>query len=303
MMYGYATSLAVEGAVRRQALPGLDKGWIRKRSLDSLLSSRIFALSALPDSLIYASQDGQRPGFAGLFQRTSLVNSLPDLWNAILKEPSTAACFVQIVDELPGLDDPARLALEQSLIRVKPYNLEQFEHLLEVQEKVYPSLNYQPILFDRLGRLQNFDAKGKRVRGEKPDKAVMFVDAVFHGAFSQSRLLNLRGQDCQVQDFRRGLMGVSDLFRHWDDRMEKQGKPEFEKIYIYSHLRGLLPGCWEELRVRGVNAGQVRIPQWIGHANAISSFVEFLLADGKNAAFVFLAQNGQCHFAEWERDK
>lgn len=300
MIYGYSTNLAVEGMVQRQLLPGLDKGWNRKRSLDSLLSARIFGLPVLPDSLIYASYDGQRPGFAGLFQRTSLVSSLADLWNAILKEPSTASSFVQIVDELPGLDDPARLALEQSLIRVKPFNLEQFEHLLEVQERVYSSAPHPAVLIDRLGRIQNFEGKLPR-KQEKTEKPVLFVDARFHCV--GNRRLNLSGTDCQVQDFRRGLMGVSELFRLWEERVEKQGKPQFERIYLYSHLRGLLPGCWEELRVRGINAGQVRIPQWIGHANAISSYVEFLLADCQNAAFIFLAQNGQCHFAEWERAK
>jgi hypothetical protein len=41
----------------------------------------------------------------------------------------------------------------------------------------------------------------------------------------------------------------------------------------------------------------VRLPQWSGMANALSSFMEFLLTDAKRATYLYFPLNGRCHMA------
>jgi hypothetical protein len=271
-------------------------------------------LSHKPELLLYASADGQRPSFSPLFSRTTLLNSLSDLWNSVLKEPRTSACYAQIVDETPSPQETARTALELSLLKVKPFDLGAFEQLLESQEQVYQPEEAEMVFVDPLSRFIAVDSQRRR-RGdsfpliEKQKRHLLLVEAYLQPDPSNElreqslSYRRLHGRDCVVGDFRRGLQGLSELFRVWDQWLGERSlhTSSFERIFVYSHIKGLLPGCWEELRSRGVAPDQVRLPQWAGYANALSSYWEFLLADSARTAFLFVAGNGRCHFADCSR--
>lgn len=309
-MLNYRLDLSVEGAVSRQVIEVEDKGWQRWKALDSLIAQRIQKQRVIPNQLLFASSDGERPTLAAVFGQCTLLNGIFDLWNAVVKQPSEHACFVQIVDQSPGLDDPARLALEKSLLRVSPFPLDSFEELLEVQGQVYDTKIFSGVLLDRYGRLSFRNEQSyfqKRGAGQKPS---LFIEAIIHegrsGASESDAALkprSLQGRDVKVQDFRLGLQGVAELFNHWDSWLasSSRGSIPYQRIYIYSHLKGLLPACWDQLKKRGLAAESLRLPQWIAHSNAIGSYMEFLIADVKSCAFIFVGVNGNCHFAEWQR--
>lgn len=307
-MLDYQISLNVSGSVARQLVEAedRDKSWQRWKTLDSLVARRIQKERDLPSHLLFASEDGERPTFAALFQQCSLLNGISDLFNALVKVPVDHLCFVQIVDQAPGLNNVARMALEKSLLRVSPFPLDAFEELLEVQEQVYDTKIFSGVLLDRHGRLMARDERSffqKRAGKERPS---LFIEAVIREDHDQSRRLKkLRGRDIFVHDFRQGLSGIAELFQNWVDWSEsntaREGGSTYERIYIYSHLKGLLPACWDQLQVRGVAAERVRLPQWIAYSNAIAAYMEFLIADVESAAFIFIGMNGNCHFAEWKR--
>ncbi len=311
-MYVYDTSLAITGTVQRPTAISFDKGIQRTRLLDSLVMSRLHQLHQRPELLLYTSADGQRPSCSQLFGRTTVLNSLSDLWNAVIKEPRTAACFAQIVDESPlGHNEVARSALELSLLKVKPFDLASFEHLLEVQEHVYPVKFFDQLMIDPLQRFIALDAQRRRPREsqairDNQKKPLLLLEGCIH-PISSLEVANksfipaqLRGRDCYLGDFRKGLQGIADLFRQWDQWLGERGKhaASFQAIYIYAQIKGLLPACWEELRARGVAADQLRLPQWASYANALSSYWEFLLSPHPSAALLYIPMNGRCHFSE-----
>jgi hypothetical protein len=239
---------------------------------------------------------------SSLFSRTTILNSLTDLWNAILKEPYGHACFAQIVDQAPGLQEPSRAALEISLSKVKPFDMHAFEQLLETQERVYKTVEGQALLQDNLGRLLSVGPTARR-KSAKIDssrsltcvEAFLETNAVDRG----SGPCILRGRDFPVTDFRESLQGVSEFFQRWNGWLQVEGlsPSSIDRIYVYSHIKNLLPACWDELRTRAVAADQVRLPQWSGLSNALSSFMEFLLTDAKRAAYLYFPLNGRCHMA------
>ncbi len=309
-MYVYENSFYVSGSVKRPPSSKLDKGIVRPRALDSLLASRLHTLNNLPELLLYSSTDGSRPGMSNLFSRIAPLNNLSDFWNSMIKEPRTSALIAQIVDENPGQSETTRAALEMSLFKVKPFDLSYFEMLLEVQEQVYGESDFGGVFVDPLQRLIALDSKSKRsYYGEAQDKKILLLEAYIEpeSTFEEkpkfSNKLFLRGRDSQVEDFRTSLRGIRNLFLNWDQWLGELGlhSGSFDCVYLYSHVKGLLPACWEELRSRGVATEQVRLPQWAGYANAVSSYLEFLLGEGKRAAFIHLPINGRCHLATWER--
>ncbi len=304
-MLDYRLSLSVRGSVTRQVIENeeRDKEWQRCKSLDSLLAKRMQNLRVLPDYLIYASTDTQRPQLASMFSHCSLLNGFSDLFNALIKTPVQRTCFVQIVDRPPGLEDSARLALEKSLLRISPFPLDSFEELLEVQEQVYGTKIFSGVLLDRHGRLMPRDEKSFFRKRKNDEKASLFVEGVIEPSDGLPGAKVLEGRDYKVQDFRQGLLGVHELFQNWDDwlaRGERVSRSH-ERVYLYSHLKGLLPAAWEELHKRGTSADKLRIPQWISHSNAIAAYLEFLVAEVESAAFMLIGMNGICHFAEWTR--
>lgn len=308
-MYAYETSLAVSGSVQRPLASSFEKGLQRTRVLDSLILSRLHKLPYKPELLLYTTADGQRPNCSGLFGRTTVLNSLSDLWNAVLKEPRTACCFAQMVDEtLIGHNEVARSALELSLLKVKPYDLSSFEHLLEVQERVYRSPSDEQLFIDPLQRFIEVETS-RPYRGERTRKKLLLLEGFvepslnFEGPRETAAMIKLKGRDCALGDLRRGLQGISELFRQWDEWLGERGSHvhAFRNIFIYSQVRGLLPACWEELRARGVSPEQVRLPQWASYANAMSSYWEFLLAPAASSALIYVPLNGRCHFADWVR--
>lgn len=303
-MLNYRIALDVEGSVSRQVVEVEDKGWQRWKALDSLVAQRIQKHRVMPSHLIFASTDNERPTLAPIFQQCSLLNSLSDLWNALVKLPIDHTCFVQIVDQSPGLNDPARMALEKSLLRVSPFSLDSFEELLEVQEQVYDTKIFSGVLLDRHGRLTFCDERNYFQKKESKQRPSLFIDAVIReGGAGGTKTKTLHGRDVRVQDFRLGLTGISELFYHWDIWLNATARSasQYQRVYIYSHLKGLLPGCWEQLQKRGLAAEVIRLPQWIAFSNAIASYMEFLVADVDSCAFIFVGINGNCHFAEWNR--
>jgi hypothetical protein len=301
----YSISLAVSGTVARQLIEAEDRDrtWQRLKTLDSLVAFRMQRQRTMPSHLLFASEDGERPSLSSLFQQSSVVNGLSDLFNALVKVPIDHACFVQIVDQAPGREDFARMALEKSLLRVSPFPLDAFEEFLEVQEQVYETKIFSGVLLDRHGRLMARD-EASYFRQRKPkERPSLFIEAVIEEAKPASGAKMLSGREYRVQDFRHGLSGASEIFLFWDEWNSRSGveAKRHERIYIYSHLKGLLPACWEELQKRGIAAEHVRLPQWIGYCNAISAYMEFLISDVASAAFIFIGINGSCHFAEWLR--
>jgi len=302
-MYLYEASLSIQGSVCRWPMPPVDRVLQRSRALDSLILSRVHNIPDRPNLLLYASSDAQKPPMSSLFSRTTILNSLTDLWNAILKEPYGHACFAQIVDQAPGLQEPSRAALEQSLSKVKPFDMQAFEQLLETQDRVYRTPESQALLQDNLGRLLSVGPVSRRKSAVKTDigrcltcvEAFLETDAVDRG----SGPCTLRGRDFPVTDFRESLQGVPEFFQRWNIWLQDEGfKPSsIDRIYVYSHIKNLLPACWDELRSRGVAADQVRLPQWSGLANALSSFMEFLLTDAKRAVYLYFPLNGRCHMS------
>ncbi len=304
-MPNYHLALSVQGTVTRQMIESdeRDREWQRSRTLDSLLVKRMQVLKELPEYLIYASTDNLRPNFSSLFGGCSLLNGFSDLFNALVKTPVQRTAFAQIVDRPPGLENPARLALEKSLLRVSPFPLDSFEELLEVQEQVYGTKIFSAVLLDRHGRLMPRDEKTYFRKRKSDERSSLFVEGVFEDGEGIVGSKKLAGRTQKVQDFRLGLMGMGELFQHWDVWLSRENRKGMvhERIYIYSHLKGLLPAAWEALNKRGIAADKLRIPQWISYSNAIASYFEFLLADVESAAFIFIGMNGNCHFAEWVR--
>ncbi|RYZ60123.1 MAG: hypothetical protein EOP07_01880 [Proteobacteria bacterium] len=302
-MLNYRIGLEVEGIVSRQVAPVEDRGWQRFKALDSLVAQRLQKQRLMPNHLLFASSDNERPSMAAIFEQCSLLNGISDLWNAIVKLPIDHACFVQIVDQAPGISDPARMALEKSLLRVSPFPLDSFEELLEVQEQVYDTRIFSGVLLDRHGRLSYRDERDYFHKSESKQRRSLFIDADIREGKDPARRKALHGLDVKVQDFRQGLHGTTELFNHWDLWLSENGRnvSKYQRIYVYSHLKGLLPACWENLQKRGVAAEVVRLPQWIAHSNAIASFMEFLVAEVNAAAYIFVGLNGKCHFAEWIR--
>jgi hypothetical protein len=302
-MYLYEASLSIQGSVCRWPLPPVDRVLQRARALDSLILSRIHKTAERPNLLLFASSDAQRPPMSSLFSRTTILNSLTDLWNAILKEPYGHACFAQIVDQAPGLQEPSRAALEVSLAKVKPFDMMAFEQLLETQDRIYRTPESQALLQDNLGRLLSVGPVSRRRGNARTDssrsltciEAFLETDAVDRG----SGTCVLRGRDFPVADFRESLQGVPEFFQRWNSWLQGEGltPSSIDRIYVYSHIKNLLPACWDELRSRAVAADQVRLPQWSGMANALSSFMEFLLTDAKRATYLYFPLNGRCHMA------
>ncbi len=302
-MLNYRIALEIEGTVSRQVIEVEDKGWQRWKALDSLVAQRIHKQRVMPSHLLFASSDRERPTMAAIFQQCSQLNGLSDLWNAIVKKPIDHACFVQIVDQAPDLSDPARMALEKSLLRVSPFSLDSFEELLEVQEQVYDTKIFSGVLLDRHGRLSFRDERNYFQKRDLKQRPALFIEAVIHEDGSQGKQRALHGRDVRVHDFRLGLMGMAELFTQWDSWLDSNGRApaHFQRIYIYSHLKGLLPSCWEHMQKRGLAAEVIRLPQWIAHSNAIASYMEFLVAEVESCAYIFVGLNGNCHFAEWKR--
>lgn len=304
-MLEYKISLVVDGTVARQIIEAedRDKNWQRWKTLDSLVARRIQKQRQLPLHLLFASQDNQKPTFSTLFQQTSLLNGLADLFNALVKKPIDPSCFVQIVDQSPGTSDLARMALEKSLLRVSPFPLGAFEELLEVQEQVYDTKIFSGVLLDRHGRLLARDEQSFFQVKKTKEKPSLFIEAVIEEVSDGRTAKHLEGRDYRVQDFRKGLSGITELFTYWDSWMARPDRMirKHERVYVYSHLKGLLPACWDQLHSRGISAENVRLPQWIAYSNAIASYMEFLIADVDTAAFIFVGLNGGCHFAEWTR--
>ncbi len=313
-MYAYETNCILSGSIQRPSMAALDKGMQRPRAMDSLILGRLHRLPYKPELLLYASADAQRPGISNFFGRTTFLNSLSDLWNAVIKEPRTNCCFAQIVDENPlTQNEVTRTALELSLLKVKPFDLSSFEQLLEVQERVYGVSEREYLLIDPLQKFVALEPQRRR-RSERENSSdrqkrqVLMIEAYMEPLSdieklpeqSAGDLIQLRGRDCGTGDFRQGLQGVADLFKQWDQWLgERSIYPRhFAKIFVYSQIKGLLPACWEELRSRGVAADQVRLPQWAGYSNPLSSYWEFLLTPEPNAAFIHIPINGRCHFAE-----
>ncbi len=305
-MLNYRVALEIEGTIARQMVEFEDQSWQRWKALDALIASRMRKQMIPPTALnlLYASADGQKPALSGIFRQVSLLNGINDLWNALVKEPIDPAVFTQIVDENPGLHDTARVALEKSLLRVSPFSLDAFEELLEVQEQVYDTRIFSGVLLDRHGRLDpRNDQSYLQKRSEKQKrKASLFIEAVVRAA-EDGPHKKITGCDVKVQSFSLGLQGVAELFTQWDVWLNGMGRTpqRYQRIYVYSHLKGLLPACWEQLRQREVAAEHVRLPQWLAYSNAIAGYMEFLVADVERCAFIFLAMNGNCHFAEWSR--
>ncbi len=307
-MYLYEASLSIQGSVCRWPLPPVDRVLQRARALDSLILSRVHKIADRPSLLLYASTDAQRPPMSSLFSRTTILNSLTDLWNAILKEPYGHACFAQIVDQAPGLQEPSRAALEVSLSKVKPFDMAAFEQLLETQDRVYKTLETQALLQDNLGRLLSVGPVSHRKTGTKTEnarsltcvEAFLETNAVDRG----SGPCILRGRDFPVTDFREGLQGVPEFFQRWNSWLQDEGltPSSIDRIYVYSHIKNLLPACWDELRSRGVAADQVRLPQWSSLSNALSSFMELLLTDARRATYLYFPLNGRCHMAHLVRN-
>lgn len=314
-MYAYETHCLLAGSVQRSSMSALEKGMQRPRTMDSLILGRLHRVAQKPELLLYASADGQRPQAANLFGRTTVLNSLSDLWNAVIKEPRTSCCYAQIVDDNPlGHNDVARTALELSLLKVKPFDLSSFENLLEVQERIYGSAYREFLFIDPLQKFVVVEPLRRRKQEreaamERQKRQTLMIEAYLE-PLSDSEIQSsasggsflLRGRDCQTADFRKGLQGVADLFKSWSQWLGERAKHpgQFSKIFVYSQVKGLLPACWEELRVRGVAADQVRLPQWAGYSNALSTYWEFLLTpEAKSAAFIHIPMNGRCHFAEW----
>lgn len=304
-MLDYSLSLVVSGTVARQFVEAedRDKSWQRWKALDSLVARRIQKQKVLPNHLIFASHDGERPTFSTLFQQFSLINRLSDLFNALVKVPIEHTCFVQIVDQVPGVEDIARLALERSLLRVSPFPLGSFEDLLEVQEQVYDTKIFSGVLLDRHGRLLVRDERSFFEQRKSKERPSLFIEAVIQEALPEQAGKKISGRDYRVQDFRQGLSGITELFTHWDSWLASPQRKvsKYDRIYVYSHLKGLLPACWDQLQSRGIAAELVRLPQWIAYSNAIASYMEFLIADVASAAFIFVGISGHCHFAEWTR--
>lgn len=302
-MLNYRIALEIDGTVSRQLIEVEDKGWQRWKALDSLVAERIPKQRLMPRHLLFASSDRERPTMAAVFQQCSQVHGLSDLWNAIVKKPVDHACFVQIVDQAPDLNDPARMALEKSLLRVSPFSLDSFEELLEVQEQVYDTKIFSGVLLDRHGRLTVRDERNYFQKRDEKQRATLFIEAVIREDGAEGKRRTLQGQDVHVHDFRLGLMGMAELFMQWDMWLDANGKTptQYQRIYIYSHLRGLLPACWEQLQKRGLPAEAIRLPQWIAHSNGIASYMEFLVAEAESCAYIFVGLNGNCHFAEWKR--
>lgn len=305
-MYLYETSMSIQGTVSRWPLPPADRILHRARALDSLILSRLHSLAERPSLLLMASADAQKPPASSLFSRTTILNSLVDFWNAILKEPFGHACFAQLVDQLPGQNETSRVALEQSLSKVKPYEVQSFESLLERIEKVSQPHENQALLQDNLGRFLSVGpTASRRSMAVEPHHSLTCVEAfiethsIDHGG-GDRRVL---GRDFPVTDFRESLNGIGVFFQRWNAWLIESGlKPaHIERIYLYSHLRNLLPVCWDELRQRGVAADQIRLPQWSGLANALSGFLEFLLSDAQCAQFLYFPMNGRCHMAHMVR--
>jgi hypothetical protein len=301
-MYLYETSLSIQGSVSRWPLPPVDRVLQRARALDSLVLSRLHNLPDRPNLLLFASADAQRPPVSSLFSRTTILNSLVDLWNAILKEPYGNACFAQVVDQAPGLHEPSRVALELSLAKVKPFDILAFEQLLETQERLQRVPDSQALLQDNLGRLLSVGPASKRRSNPNENsrsltcvEAYLETDAIDRGSGDSI----LRGRDFPVTDFRESLHGVTDFFQRWNGWLQDEGltPSSIDRIYVYSHIKNMLPACWDELRSRAVAADQIRLPQWSGLANALSSFLEFLLTDAKRAVFLYFPLNGRCHMA------
>lgn len=302
-MYLYEASLSIQGSVSRWPLPPVDRVLQRARALDSLILSRVHNLADRPNLLLFASSDAQRPPMSSLFARTTILNSLADLWNAILKEPYGHACFAQVVDQAPGQQEPSRLAMELSLSKVKPFDMQAFEQLLETQDRVYKTHESQALLQDNLGRLLSVGPLPKRKNQPTMDhsrsltciEAFLETDAVDRG----SGPCLLRGRDFPVTDFRESLQGVPEFFQRWTSWLQDEGltPANLDRIYVYSHIKNLLPACWDELRTRAVAADQVRLPQWSGLSNALSSFMEFLLSDAKRAVYLYFPLNGRCHMS------
>lgn len=304
-MLDYKISLSIDGTVARQIIEAEDKDrdWQRWKTLDSLVARRMQKQKRLPSHLLFASQDNHRPMFSTLFQQCSLLNGLSDLFNALVKVPIDPSCFVQIVDQAPGTTDAARMALEKSLLRVSPFPLDAFEELLEVQEQVYDTKIFSGILLDRHGRLMARDERSFFQVKKTKERPSLFIEAIIEETSDGKASKQLEGRDYRVSDFRQGLSGIGELFTHWDGWLARPNRriKNFERIYIYSHLKGLLPACWNGLQSRGVPAESIRLPQWIAYSNAIASYMEFLIADVESAAFIFVGINGNCHFAEWTR--
>lgn len=306
-MYSYETSLSICGSVQRPSASVSEKGLQRPRVLDSLILSRLQSLSYKPELLLYASADGQRPTCSALFGRTTVLNSLTDLWNAVLKEPRTACCFAQIVDETPlGQNEVARSALEQSLLKVKPFDLTSFENLLEIQEKVFLPQASEHLFIDPLQRFVEVEgSRAKRWDGGR--KTLLLLEGFLQPHLGKKdspelgSTIQLKGRDCTLGDLRKGLHGISELFKLWDQWLgeTEQKAHSFRTIFLYSQIKGLLPACWEELRGRGVAPEQVRVPQWASFSNALSSYWEFLVSSGSSSAFIYIPMNGRCHFADW----
>lgn len=316
-MYAYEANCFVAGSVQRSSMAALEKGMQRPRTIDSLVLGRLHRLHQKPELLLYASADGQRPPIASLFGRTTVLNSLSDLWNAVIKEPRTSCCYAQIVDDNPpGHNDVARTALELSLLKVKPFDLSSFEQLLEVQERVYGTSDREFLFIDPLQKLVAIEPHRRKrnereTSFERQKRQTLLIEAYLEPVdeLGKSRLqtnssIQLRGRDCQTGDFRKGLQGVNELFKFWSQWLGERAKQpsHFTKIFVYSQIKGLLPACWEELRSRGAAAEQVRLPQWAGYSNALSTYWEFLLTpEAKSAAFIHIPMNGRCHFAEWSK--
>jgi hypothetical protein len=302
-MYLYEASLSIQGSICHWPLPPVDRVLNRARALDSLILSRVHNVPDRPNLLLFASTDAQRPPMSSLFSRTTILNSLADLWNAILKEPFGHACFAQVVDQAPGLHEPTRMAMELSLSKVKPFDMVAFEQLLETQERVSKMPETQALLQDNLGRLLSVGPVSKRkpVLGLENNRTLTCVEAFLEtDAIDRgSGPCILRGRDFPVTDFREGLQGVQEFFQRWNAWLQDEGLTPsgIDRIYVYSHVKNLLPACWDELRSRAVAADQVRLPQWSGLANALSSFMEFLLTDAKRAAYLYFPLNGRCHMA------
>ncbi len=301
-MYLYEASLSIQGSVFRWPVPPVDRVLQRARALDSLILSRLHSLAHRPNLLLFASSDAQRPPVSSLFSRTTILNSLADLWNALLKEPYGHACFAQLVDQAPGLNEPTRMALELSLSKVKPFDMQAFEQLLETQERLDRNTETQALLQDNLGRLLSVGAGTKRrasgsehFRSLTCIEAYLETDAVDRGSGS----CILRGRDVPVTDFRESLQGIQEFFQRWTSWLQDEGlaASQIDLVYVYSHIKNMLPACWDEMRARGIAADQVRLPQWSGHANALSSFMEFMLTDAKRAVYLYFPLNGRCHMA------
>jgi hypothetical protein len=272
-----------------------------------LILSRIHRLPEKPNQLLLGSADGDRPASASLFSRTALLSSLSDLSNSMFKPPFGQACFSQVVDQVSGSYEPSRLALELSLAKVKPFDIHAFEELLEVQEKVYRISENQALLQDNLGNFllpRSNTKKASRdhqIRNLTCIEAFLETDAIDRGSCD----FILKGRDFPVTDFREGLNGIADFFQRWNYWLRDEGltPTSIDQIFIYSHIRNILPSCWNQLFQLGVSADQVRLPQWSGLSNALSSFMEFLLTDGKRATFFYFPMNGRCHMAYLVRNR